>query len=460
MSSNDTGGLGGTAADRSKPRRLASVESGGGSLTPPPASPSPPPTMSSPIQQGCQRPYAVEGGAVPIFQLAAGGRINKRTWNSRNPNWCDLCKEPVSLWANHHGRKDHALLDLHYSSMVEFERNWDAEVLLKAFEDYMGLSIGAYHKNHAETDRRRRLEILALVRFLEREQVLNLTEPRNTFLSRMTGGLRGMDHQGALVMHRELLGTMMRFYPDGGIQDFSNLLDFISCAYNLETVYDLGGYAAVDPAAVDGQMKLGSTSPSALGLGGAAVGSTAANGFGSTTATGAGDRSGEALTDQEHQEAFSRKAVFVRLIFGQLRWVSVEDQVHPTGRVFPHHIVLSCELLLNMLMAECIAVRICEYMVRVESVWRHHGLERKKKGPNEVQNRESTPRPLRYSYRPMSTTYDDLFTLDEQAHRQAVKAELSAIIAQFGAKDAVSAVGRRGGGSALRSLNLPTPPPR
>ena len=350
------------------------------------------------------------------------------------------------MWANHHGRKDHALLDLHYSSMVEYDRSWDAEVLLKMFQEYLGEPITSYHRKHAETDRRRRVEILALVKFLEKEQVLNLTEPRNTFLSRMTGGLRGMDHQGALVMHKELMGTMLRFYPDGGIQDFSNLLDFISCAYNLETVYDLGGYSILDPAAKDGQMKLGSTSPSAMGLGGAAVGSTAAHGFGATAQDAAKNMSeGDgAMTDQEHAEAFSRKAIFVRLIFGQLRWVTVEDQVHPTGRVFPHHIVLSCELLLKMLMAECIAVRICEYMVRVESVWRQHGLERKKKAPREVERRQETPNVLRYSYRPMSSTYEDLYSLsnNEEAHRQAIKDELTTILKKFGSKEASLAVGR------------------
>lgn len=356
-------------------------------------------------------PYKTEGGHVPIYSVAHG-RIQKRNWIFRNQSWCDLCKEPVALWVNHHGRKDHALLDLHYSQLVEWPRRWRAEDILHTFLSQLKLPVDRYQTYFSHYDRERRNEMYCMILKLEREGVLFLGEPRNSFLYRMQGGLRGMDHQGALVLHEFILGPFMRLYPEGGIQDFSNLVDFVTCSYNMETVYDLCGFYSIDRSGRD--MK--PSSPAAMGLGGIASSSSATTGFQSTPAAAAAapaTASELAKAEQEEEDAFSRKAVFVRQLLGQLRWVLDEDREHPTGKVFPPHVVVLSEILLKSLVAEIIAVRICEYVVRVEPVWRDFGFERKAlevASNKELQRPTLMPAPgIRFFYRHMSPKHDDLF---------------------------------------------------
>ncbi|CUG90628.1 Hypothetical protein, putative [Bodo saltans] len=358
-------------------------------------------------------PYRTEGGHVPIYSVAHG-RIQKRNWIFRNASWCDLCKEPVALWVNHHGRKDHALLDLHYSQMVEWPRRWRAEDILHTFLSQLKVPIDRYQAQYSHHDRERRNEIYSMIVKLEAEGVLFLGEPRQSFLFRMQGGLRGMDHQGALVLHEFILGPFMRLYPEGGIQDFSNLVDFVTCSYNMETVYDLCGFYSIDRSGRD--MK--PSSPAAMGLGGIASSSSATTGFQSTPATSSTQAAPATATEiakaeQEEEDAFSRKAVFVRQLLGQLRWVLDDDREHPTGKVFAPHIVVLSEILIKALVAEIIAVRICEYVVRVEPVWRDFGFERKalaKDTNKELKRPTVTPPPgVRFFYRHMSEKHDDLY---------------------------------------------------
>jgi hypothetical protein len=322
----------------------------------------------------------------------------------------------VALWVNHHGRKDHALLDMHYSQMVEWPRRWRAEDVLHTFLSQLKIPVEKYQTHYSHYDRQRRNEIYSMILKLEAEGVLFLGEPRNSFLSRMQGGLRGMDHQGALVLHEFILGPFMRLYPEGGIQDFSNLVDFVTCSYNMETVYDLCGFYSIDRSGRD--MK--PSSPAAMGLGGIAASSSASTGFQSTPSSAplAAPISASELAkaEKEEDDAFSRKAVFVRQLLGQLRWVLDEDREHPTGKTFAPHVVILSEILLKALVAEIIAVRVCEYVVRVEPVWRDFGFERKALEPQTNRElRRPTLMPeagVRFFYRHMSPKHDDLFQAD------------------------------------------------
>lgn len=342
---------------------------------------------------------------MPIYSVAHG-RIQKRNWVFRNPAWCDLCKEPVALWVNHHGRKDHALMDLHYSSLVEWPRRWRAEDVMMLFLGALGLPAESYQSFYAQYDCQRRNEIYSMILKLEDEGVLHLGEPRNSFLYRMQGGLRGMDLQGSLVLHEFIIGPFMRLYPDGGIQDFSNLVDFVTCSYNMETVYDLCGFYTIDRAGKD--MK--PSSPAAMGLGGIAASSSALTGFQAAPSTPV-SAAEQAKSELDDEEAFSRKAVFVRQILGQLRWVLQDDREHPTGKVFPPHVVTLSEILLKALVAEIIAARICEYVVRVEPVWRDFGFERRviSSNPNLKPTAVLPEYGIKFFYRTMSNTTDDLY---------------------------------------------------
>lgn len=408
-------------------------------------------------------PYAVEGGHVPIYSVVRG-IVQKRHWIFRNPEWCDLCKEPVAVWANHHGRKDHALMDQHYTALVEFPRRWNPEHLLSTFAEELGMEMNSYHDYFRRYDLEYRNELFSMLKALGEGGMLYFGEPRNTFLHRLQGGLRGMDHQGALVLHHFLLGPLMRLYPDGHIQDFSNLVDFITCAYNMETVYDLCNMYELDAIAQQGQFK--ATSPAAMGLGGASTSSSASTGFqqdvllsGSSSAGGAHDsgihndhnNNGGGIADGEEtaaggmrrlegqrssssaaalgggsgkghtpgkpssdEEAFSRKAVFVRQILGQLRWLTLPGEpVHPAGYTFPPHLITLGEICVKALVVEIIGARICEYMVRAEPVWRSFGYERKKldMGKNMAKPNDVLPKPVVYHYRPMDENKEDLFWL-------------------------------------------------
>ncbi|CBH14223.1 KREPB7 [Trypanosoma brucei gambiense DAL972] len=382
-------------------------------------------------------PYATEGGHVPIWSIV-NGFVQKRNWVFRNPEWCDLCKEPVALWVNHHGRKDHALMDMHYTQMMEYPRRWNPEEVLVAFFDELQLPVETYQRSYTCYERAHRNELYSMLVELEEAKMLYFGEPRNTYLHRMQGGLRGMDHQGALVLHRYILGPFMRLYPNAHIQDFSNLVDFVTCAYNMETVYDLCGFYTLDKVALKADYK--PSSPAALGLGGIAVHSSPSHGFvqnaaesqqqsrraSSTASTGS-----RSAADMD-EEAFSRKAVFVRQLLGQLRWLTLPCEEHPAGCKFPQHLMLLGEICLKYLVVEIIAARLCEYMVRVESVWRDHGYERVKLNVDKImkQGRDILPEPIKYFYRPMSPNMDDLYStkvgvLDEALEKAAVTQSLS-----------------------------------
>lgn len=382
-------------------------------------------------------PYPTEGGHVPIYSMAHG-LVLKRNWVFRNAEWCDLCKEPVAQWVNHQGRKDHALMDSHYTQMMEMPRRWNPKEVLETFMQHLNIDcIEPYHAMYATYDKQHRNEVYAMLVKLEEAGMLYFGEPKQTYLHRMQGGLRGMDHQGALVLHECILGPFMRLYPDGHIQDFSNLVDFVTCSYNMETVYDLCGMYTLDKVALKAQYK--PSSPAAMGLGGIASSSSATTGFQNEVAqadstvgvshrakhlAGAAGgaaasprqvalRAAQAARQQENreEEAFSRKAVFLRQVLGQLRWLMLPEQEHPAGFTFPPHIITIGELCLKALVVEIIAARLCEYMVRVEPVWRAFGYERRRLDLTAVLKRRDdvVPEPVKYFYRSMSPRMDDLY---------------------------------------------------
>lgn len=313
--------------------------------------------------------YKFEGNnaPVPLYQVTHG-RITKRQWNARNVAWCDICKEPISLWVNHIGRKDHALLDTHYTQHVEWERRWLPIDVLTYCCDQIGVGMASIHRWHGSDDTQRRNDIFALVKYLEGEKLLRLGDVRSTFLSRLQGMMRGMDCQGAMVFHEMLLPPLLRLFPEGHIFDYSNFVDFVSCSYNLETVYDLCGFATLDPTPM-----MRATSPGAVGLGYQGIAGSAEGISGSTTS--------ETINEADNEAMFSRKAMFLRSILGQLRWTTTEDQVHPTGKTIAAHLVVTGKLLVQALMTELLHVRICEYIVRSEPVWMEFGLEQKKRDP-------------------------------------------------------------------------------
>lgn len=404
-------------------------------------------------------PYPTEGGSVPIYSTMHG-IVDKRNWEDGTPGWCKLCNEPIHRWIEHISRKDHALLDLHYTQLMETHRRWNPDALLRAVHDELGISdTEPFHRLFGRVDIEGRTQVFAMLMKLEEAGMLHFEHGRDTYLTRMIGGLRGLDHQGSLVLHECLMGPFLRLYPNGHIQDFSNLLDFISCSYNMETVYDMCGMYKLDKIAL--REHYGPSSPAALGLGGIATSSPAARGYENDLLESLNDAASAAGTPasaetpssrqlvahaaraaklQEKAEtlAFSRKTMFVRMVLGQLRWLLMPEQVHPAGYTFPPHIMTLGEVCLKALVVAIIETRLCEYMVRAEPVWLRFGLERRKLNrKNIVKSDDVVPRPVQFTYRPMASTFTDLYTcrpsaMDEQVQDGLTKRGLPPL-KEFGA---------------------------
>ncbi|GET87313.1 hypothetical protein, conserved [Leishmania tarentolae] len=402
-------------------------------------------------------PYPTEGGSVPVYSMMHG-QIDKRNWVFRNPQWCELCNEPVSRWLDHQSRKDHALLDLHYSQLAEWPRRWNPEEVLATFMDHLGIeSVEPYHALFSKLDSEGRTKLYAMLVTLEEAGMLHFGSSRDTYLSRMAGGMRGLDHQGALVLHECLMGPFLRLFPNGLIQDYSNLLDFISCSYNMETVYDMCGMYTLDKVAL--RERYGPSSPAAMGLGGVATCSSASRGYEndlfaslsatSSSSSAAFDTAADAvsapgvssgtttrlaqlqaaraakLQEKSEEEAFSRKTTFVRQLLGQLRWLLMPEQEHPAGFTFPPHIITLGELCLKGLVVAIIETRLCEYMVRAEPVWVSFGLERRRLKQSAIANADDVvPQPVQYSYRPMARDLCDLYSTQPSALDAMVQAGL------------------------------------
>ncbi|KAG5509148.1 hypothetical protein JKF63_06157 [Porcisia hertigi] len=416
-------------------------------------------------------PYPTEGGSVPIYSMMHG-QIDKRNWVFRNPQWCELCNEPVSRWLDHQSRKDHALLDLHYSQLAEWPRRWNPEAVLTTFMEHLGIdSVEPYHALFSKLDREGRTALYAMLVKLEEAGMVHFGSSRDTYLSRMMGGLRGLDHQGALVLHECLMGPFLRLFPNGLIQDYSNLLDFISCGYNMETVYDMCGMYTLDQVALREQY--GPSSPAAVGLGGVATRSSASRGYendlfaslsatslsstapnnAANTPSASGSLGGTTtrlaqlqaaraakLQEKSEEEAFSRKTAFVRQLLGQLRWLLLPEQEHPAGFTFPPHIITLGELCLKGLVVAIIETRLCEYMVRAEPVWLSFGLERRQLKQSTIASAgDVVPQPVQYAYRPMARDLRDLYSaqpsaLDAQVQKCLVEKNLPTLAA-FGKYD-------------------------
>ncbi|CAJ1987551.1 KREPB7 [Leishmania donovani] len=437
-------------------------------------------------------PYPTEGGSVPVYSMMHG-QIDKRNWVFRNPQWCELCNEPVSRWLDHQGRKDHALLDLHYSQLAEWPRRWNPEAVLSTFMEHLGIdSVEPYHALFSKLDSEGRTELYAMLVKLEEAGMVHFGSSRDTYLSRMVGGMRGFDHQGALVLHECLMGPFLRLFPNGLIQDYSNLLDFISCGYNMETVYDMCGMYTLDKVAL--RERYGPSSPAAMGLGGVATCSSASRGYendllaslsttsSSSSSSAASDSAADAasapgggsgaktrlaqlqaaraakLQEKSEEEAFSRKTAFVRQLLGQLRWLLMPEQEHPAGFTFPPHIITLGELCLKGLVVAIIEARLCEYMVRAEPVWVSFGLERRKLKQSAIANAgDVVPQPVQYSYRPMARDLRDLYStqpsaLDAMVQAGLLKKKLPTLKA-FGKHEASSAHAKpvKGGAPAVDS---------
>jgi hypothetical protein len=359
------------------------------------------------------------GTHVPVYSVLRG-KVTKRDWTYHDPTWCGICNEPIAAWLTHIGRKDHSLLDTHYDLLVDFpSRRWDAqsvleETLTRKRLGAAGADVTAYHKALDKTEHARRTELTALIDHLLRLEVLDIGE---------RGGRRqqanhwfGSNLEGHLAIHQFMIPMLTRLFPMCDLPVLSNFEDFISSAYNMETVYDVCGLRTIDPAsggASDGAD--GANRGSGEGSGGWGDNDTA-------SATSSQPPDTATTTDTEGDTVrFSHKANFVRSVLAQLRWCLLEEEPPSflSGAARGGHVAVLGRQCALSLIAEMIDARVCEYVVRSEMVWHRHGMERRVlTGDPEADDAglfasrwDATPRPHVALYKSQALHADELYTL-------------------------------------------------
>ena len=289
--------------------------------------------------------------------------------------------------------------------------------------------------------------------------VISFADPKTTYLTRLCGSVMGMNLQAELALRRYLMGPLLKLFPFGDIPVFSNFIDFVVCGYNLETVYDLCGFSRIDAGSKGVHV---STSPAAAGLGGLSTAhSTTSTQYSSDV--GGGEtmtRQSAANAEMEAQEAFSRKASFVRSLLGQLRWAVTDDKEHPQGRRYDDHVVAIAELCCRYLIAETLTCRLCEYAVRTEPMWREHGMERAKLDVGEKFRQPLEPPAVeRWGYREMQPFGHDMYvpceeSLGDDVVDEVVKASVTSTLSSTTAVNGHAGAEK---GTAGTNVSVPTP---
>lgn len=348
------------------------------------------------------------GDRVPVFSVNRGA-VTKRDWTFTHEIWCSICLEPVSTWLTHIGRKDHALQDAHYDSIVDLPgRRWDPRAVLlgatrsaqrpasEGGDELRALSnfgdgapeLQSYQRVVDSDEYRRRWEMAAMIQFLADRGVLCLDRDQADAHQHKHHWF-GSNTDAHMLLHSHMIPELLRLQPLCDLPLLSNYEDFVSSSYNFETVYDLCGFAALDPdgrianqeAADELAASAPSSQPQQQPMDGlrrlSAVGDRAAN-FSATTVESAGAALEPTAGEEVDDVSVSHKAHFIKNIMRQLRWMVMETE--PPNELMaevPEALVAIGQLLVRALLAELVHARVCEYMVRAEVPWRRYGMERR-----------------------------------------------------------------------------------
>lgn len=255
-----------------------------------------------------------------------------------------------------------------------------------------------------------------------------------------------------LVIHEFLLLPLVRLFPATDLPLLCNYEDFVSASYNLETVYDVCGFAQIDPeasghgASDNAQAQAAqASSPQLTSWGGSMMmgSGVVASPSPVTSAndpedggTGSACEGDEPALSPSEAVRFHHKTNFVKGALAQLRWC-VKDREPPReivdmlgGMGSPQYAVAetlgkrACRALLN----EMIDMRICEYMVRSEQVWHRVGRERRlltgdadtDDAMAAVSRWDATPPPFTARYCSRGGGADDLYDVPHELLRESL----------------------------------------
>ena len=312
-----------------------------------------------------------------------------RSWNATE-NWCSLCKEPFNSWNEHRGKRDHICLEMVYDAVIKYpHRVWDPLGVWEQVASFVSVpsssvvdgpharAASSHGGTHAgkegereSTARRhkrflgvydrqehvRRQNLLLALKVLVDARVLIFDQDRlrQSPLSNNSIGLHG-----SLVMFKRLFPPLISMFPSAEAKDISGMTQMVSASYNLETVFELCDLRSL---LTKKEYQARCAKPSTEDGGGVAIYDSEE----ARSAAAAGELS------------YFTKGVLVRQIFGQLRWMTEEGSVEcpfGEGTVLPHLQIIG-EYACEALIAEIITCKICEYVCRVEQVWRDQGAPR------------------------------------------------------------------------------------
>ena len=263
-----------------------------------------------------------------------------KSWIAPSGDWCNLCKQPFGSWFEHvSGRfKDHRAMEIIYSSYIESGyRRWTPKDL------YMAVGLNKFF--HFQTDRlilddskahiirtecgsvdflkQPFLPLYAVFTSLEHAmkrkihhilKFLYANHHLRAFVTVDMGHLKAMDFLGTRLMYYHLAKPLVRCFPKASSGQLSTFHHIAFDPYNLESVYDIIGMKDI---------------------------------FGDV-----------------YSEDYRSKGLILRILFADLHHLSNGTVQKSEG------IRMLAGIAMMLLTAEIISVKMMEYCLRVDMVWR------------------------------------------------------------------------------------------
>lgn len=315
------------------------------------------------------------------------------------PSWCELCSEPVNSWFAHSGKRDHMCLETMLHIVAARPRLWSSSAVLEGIDlfashytkrprgqprvpsptvqrllreglhvpspyDPLNIFMDAFDRGDPHA---RREELHLLLLYLKEHNVLCLT-PDTIFAAAQ---------QGHFAMHAEVPLLLANTFPASETRFLAAMLQMITCAQTLVTMYEMCGLERLVPASLLEhrglrQDVLTSVSGTAVGTDAA---STAQDGTAEAAASGDEDDADGAELGDSFGAANSLRQAVPRAVLGSVRWALDPSSMCPPPVVFldtkrKAYITTIAARAARLFISEMAFCRITEYVFRVEALLR------------------------------------------------------------------------------------------
>jgi hypothetical protein len=248
------------------------------------------------------------------------------------------------------------LLDFHFQCIVEYDRRWLAFNVLQSFKK-LGPDLTQYQAVIAHDEHQRRRDVALMTQALVLRGVINLDDGAGLL---QRGGFFGAHLLAHLLLHEFIPIAAFGMFPHADVANNSNIEDFVSSGYNMETAYDMCGFARI---ANKGQ---------------------------------------HASADADQHGYVGQKSNFIRAILSQLRPAYLHESEAQTVTEAANCVVGG--ILCRAVLTELVHCRIEEYVVRAEPIWRQLGaMEQELPIPPLRSEADRASVPIRATHRPSVT---------------------------------------------------------